>query len=245
MQLAAIYAAIANEGLMMQPHLVSKILDHTLEGRIQSFTPSSFTFGKRVISRENANYLLNLLERNVVSETAALTEVTGYQLAGYFANAAIPDLTGYSEDEFIMTFVGLFPTYDPEFVLLIKLDQPKSDLPPAHVLGPIVQRLMERLVIQLEIPPDDARTSVNNQELIPQNRSIKMDSGLPFSLSVGAIAFLLGVIWGGPFVEILKILKVGKTDSNRTQPSTSTKNWYPDYGWLDDCDNYYCTRFDH
>ena len=37
-----------------------------------------------------------------------------------------------------------------------------------------------------------------------------MDSGLPFSLSVGAIAFLLGVIWGGPFVEILKILKVGK-----------------------------------
>ena len=37
-----------------------------------------------------------------------------------------------------------------------------------------------------------------------------MDSGLPFSLSIGAIAFLLGVIWGGPFIEILKILKVGK-----------------------------------
>ena len=37
-----------------------------------------------------------------------------------------------------------------------------------------------------------------------------MDSGLPFSLSVGAIAFLLGVIWGGPFIEILKRLKVGK-----------------------------------
>lgn len=167
MQLAAVYAAIANEGLMMQPHLVSKILDHTLDGRIQGVTPSSFTFGKRVISRANANYLLNLLERNVESETAALTEVTGYQLAGYFANAAIPDLTGYSQGEFIMTFVGLFPTYDPEFVLLIKLNQPNSDLPPAHVLGPIVQQLMERLVIQLEIPPDDVRDSVNTQDLIP------------------------------------------------------------------------------
>lgn len=33
---------------------------------------------------------------------------------------------------------------------------------------------------------------------------------LPFALSVGAIAFLLGVIWGGPFVEILKRLRVGK-----------------------------------
>ena len=37
-----------------------------------------------------------------------------------------------------------------------------------------------------------------------------MDSGLPFSLSVGAIAFLLGVIWGSPFIEILKRLKIGK-----------------------------------
>lgn len=33
---------------------------------------------------------------------------------------------------------------------------------------------------------------------------------LPFALTVGALAFLLGVIWGGPFVEVLKRLKVGK-----------------------------------
>jgi phospho-N-acetylmuramoyl-pentapeptide-transferase len=34
--------------------------------------------------------------------------------------------------------------------------------------------------------------------------------GLPFALTVGAVAFLLGVIWGGPFVEILRRLGVGK-----------------------------------
>jgi len=37
-----------------------------------------------------------------------------------------------------------------------------------------------------------------------------MDAGLPFALSMGALAFLLGVIWGGPFVEILRRLKIGK-----------------------------------
>jgi phospho-N-acetylmuramoyl-pentapeptide-transferase len=37
-----------------------------------------------------------------------------------------------------------------------------------------------------------------------------MTNGLPFALTVGAITFLLGVIWGGPFVEILKRLKIGK-----------------------------------
>lgn len=37
-----------------------------------------------------------------------------------------------------------------------------------------------------------------------------MASGLPFALAVGSLTFLLGVIWGGPFVEILKRLKIGK-----------------------------------
>lgn len=37
-----------------------------------------------------------------------------------------------------------------------------------------------------------------------------MSQPLPFALSVGVLAFLLGVIWGGPFVEILRRLKIGK-----------------------------------
>ena len=34
--------------------------------------------------------------------------------------------------------------------------------------------------------------------------------GLPLALTVGALAFLLGVIWGGPFIEILRRLRIGK-----------------------------------
>lgn len=37
-----------------------------------------------------------------------------------------------------------------------------------------------------------------------------MPNGLPFALSMGALAFMLGVIWGGPFVEVLRRLKIGK-----------------------------------
>src|SRR5450432_1573747 len=37
-----------------------------------------------------------------------------------------------------------------------------------------------------------------------------MGSGLPLALTVGAVAFVLGVIWGGPLVEILRRLKAGK-----------------------------------
>src|SRR5688572_24833312 len=37
-----------------------------------------------------------------------------------------------------------------------------------------------------------------------------MTTGLPFALTMGGITFLLVVIWGGPFVEILRRLKIGK-----------------------------------
>ncbi|MCY3935337.1 MAG: phospho-N-acetylmuramoyl-pentapeptide-transferase [Chloroflexi bacterium] len=59
-----------------------------------------------------------------------------------------------------------------------------------------------------------------------------MDSGLPFSLSVGAIAFLLGVIWGGPFIEVLKILKVGKLIQVELSPAHQRKIGTPTMGGL-------------
>lgn len=59
-----------------------------------------------------------------------------------------------------------------------------------------------------------------------------MDSGLPFSMSVGAIAFLLGVIWGGPFIEVLKILKVGKLIQVELSPTHQRKIGTPTMGGL-------------
>ena len=150
MQLVSMYAAIANDGVMMQPHLVSRVWDHSLVDGTRSIEPSLVSYGKRVLSEENAAYLLDLLQKNVVNGTATLAGLHDYEMAGYFARAAIPDLTGYAVEEFIMTYVGLFPIDEPEYVLLIKLEQPKSEESAPVVLWPITQELMGKLVIQLE-----------------------------------------------------------------------------------------------
>src|SRR3990172_5089824 len=50
-----------------------------------------------------------------------------------------------------------------------------------------------------------------------------MATGLPFALSVGGIAFLLGVIWGGPFVEVLRRLKIGKLIRTELSDTAHTK----------------------
>ncbi|MCY4009713.1 MAG: penicillin-binding protein 2 [Chloroflexi bacterium] len=159
MQLVSMYAAIANEGVMMQPHLVSQVWDHSSVEGARSIEPTLVTYGKRVLSAENAAHLLELLQQNIVNDTATLAGLHNYELAGYFARAAIPDLTGYAAEEYNMTFVGIFPVDEPEFVLLIKLEQPTSGESAPTVLWPITQNLMEKLVIQLEILPEADRTS--------------------------------------------------------------------------------------
>ncbi|HEX2906137.1 MAG TPA: phospho-N-acetylmuramoyl-pentapeptide-transferase [Phototrophicaceae bacterium] len=60
-----------------------------------------------------------------------------------------------------------------------------------------------------------------------------MPSELPLSLSVGGVAFLLGVIWGGPFVEMLRRLKIGKQIRVELSESHQKKTGTPTMGgWL-------------
>jgi phospho-N-acetylmuramoyl-pentapeptide-transferase len=56
--------------------------------------------------------------------------------------------------------------------------------------------------------------------------------GLPFAITVGAIAFLLGVIWGGPFVEILRRLKIGKQIRVELQKQHGAKIGTPTMGGI-------------
>lgn len=55
---------------------------------------------------------------------------------------------------------------------------------------------------------------------------------LPFSLSLGTVAFLLGVIWGGPFIEVLRRLKLGKNIRAELGESHQKKRGTPTMGGI-------------
>ena len=57
-----------------------------------------------------------------------------------------------------------------------------------------------------------------------------MGAGLPLALTVGGVAFVLGVIWGGPLVEILRRLQGGQANSRRPGPSAQEENGHADDG---------------
>lgn len=142
--------AIANQGKMMQPFIVEKIIKSNGEEIIRQ--PQEI---KQVISPETAEELTKMMVSVVENGHSRPARVSGYAIAGKTGTAQIPDLEkgGYSQDETIHTFVGFAPAFNPRFAVLIKIDKPQGGLLAANSTAPVFKRLAEFLFNYLEIPP--------------------------------------------------------------------------------------------
>jgi len=89
--------------------------------------------------------------------------VAGYNVAGKSGTAEIPTPIGYENNAWIMSFVGFLPADDPQVSIFIRLDRPTTGRWASQVVAPIFSRLAERLVVLLEIPPDDIRNALANE----------------------------------------------------------------------------------
>lgn len=149
LQMLTAVNAIANGGLMMQPHIVYQIIEGD-----NVFTTQPSPMG-RPISTQTANMVRDMMVQ-VVQYGVPGAQVAGYTVAGKTGTAQIPIPGGYEEDTSIVTFVGFLPADDPQVSVLVKLDRP-TDYWGSVVAAPIFSHLVERLVILLEVPPDSVR----------------------------------------------------------------------------------------
>ena len=83
--------------------------------------------------------------------------IPGYTIAGKTGTAQIPVTGGYHPEDTIACFVGYAPAYDPQFIILVKLDRPRESPWGSVVAVPAFRRLSEKLFIYLRIPPDEMR----------------------------------------------------------------------------------------
>ncbi len=112
LHLAAAYASIANGGLKVTPSLVK-----TAEAPVAA---------DRVMSEAVAREARTMLRQVVTHGTASMGEVPGYEVAGKTGTADKPKSTGgYHEDKVIATFAAMFPVSDPQYVLVVSLDEPE------------------------------------------------------------------------------------------------------------------------
>ncbi|MEK7087213.1 MAG: penicillin-binding protein 2, partial [Patescibacteria group bacterium] len=143
-------SVIANGGKLVKPHLVKKIVSHN--GDNIKINDGSL---KQIISQETSAKLINMMIKVVENGSGRRAGVTGYTVAGKTGTAQVPDLKlgGYM-DQYVHTFVGFAPAYDPKFIVLIKLDNPKGVQFAESTVVPAFKELAEFIFSYLEIPPD-------------------------------------------------------------------------------------------
>jgi cell division protein FtsI/penicillin-binding protein 2 len=143
--------AIANDGLLVQPHIVQRRYD----GERVFETPTNPV--ARPISSEVANVITDIMVDVVQPGTfGELAYIEGYAIAGKTGTAQQPIPGGYSETASWASFVGFLPADDPAISILVMLDRPAGYWG-SQTAAPAFRTLVERLVVLMEIPPDDVR----------------------------------------------------------------------------------------
>jgi cell division protein FtsI (penicillin-binding protein 3) len=144
-QLASVYAAIANGGVWVQPHLVDHVLGQE---------PPKIH--KRRILMPAIDSELRTMLKGVVSDqgTAVLAKIPGYSVAGKTGTAQKPGGHGYLPGKYVATFVGMVPASDPRLVVLVSVDEPHGQIYGGLVAAPAFAQIASFDLQYLEVPPD-------------------------------------------------------------------------------------------
>ena len=151
LHVALAYAAIANDGILMKPRLLTEVCDsagHT----VQKWEPQE---SRRVVSERTSAQMRSMLRAVVANGTAKNTAIEGYQIAGKTGTAY-----KYKTNEYVGSFVGFLPASEeamPRVVLLVSVDTP--DVTKGHygsdVAAPTFHALARRLMDYWKVPKDD------------------------------------------------------------------------------------------
>jgi cell division protein FtsI/penicillin-binding protein 2 len=151
LQMAMAMGVIANKGVLMRPYIAEKISDGS--GNVVMHGPQAV---RRVISPETAEALTKMLVLVVKNGYDNRAGVKGYFVAGKTGTAQVPNRNGrgYS-DAVIHTFVGYAPAFDPRFLVLLQLNEPRGDRFASNTLTAPFHDLAEFILHYYEIPPDE------------------------------------------------------------------------------------------
>lgn len=147
-QLVTAVSAVVNGGVMVLPHVVREIVSPQGE-----YWPKATVLG-RPIKSETAEVMAEMLYQSLEAESS-LSLVDGYKVAGKTGTAQIVTDYGYDPNLTVASFIGWGPVEDPRFVVYVRIDKPQISPWGSVVAAPVFSEVVERLVVQLGIPPED------------------------------------------------------------------------------------------
>jgi cell division protein FtsI/penicillin-binding protein 2 len=149
-QMLQAISAVANDGKMVTPHILKAVVNRDRQYDIDPEVAGT------PISAETAHTLTDMLAASLEDE-ASTALLPGYRLAGKTGTAEIYNRAGTNA-----SFVGWGPVDDPEFMIYIWLREPTTSPWASIVAAPVFHDTAKRLVVLMDIPPDQIRLGMTS-----------------------------------------------------------------------------------
>lgn len=156
-QLIQAMTAIANDGKMMQPYVIDRIVDSSTGKTIQNHEPLE---KGQPITADTAKQVREILASTLTSKygTAKDFVLEEYEVAGKTGTAQIPKADGtyaWGANQFLYSFLGMAPVDDPQLIMYVSITKPKlknelGSVPVSKIFKPVMQNSLKHLNINPE-----------------------------------------------------------------------------------------------
>ena len=153
LQMVSAVSAIANDGVLMKPFIVSQVRDQ----KGQPVKEALPQVKRRVVSPATAHMLTTIMEGVVTNGTGAKAAIPGFRAAGKTGTAqkVDPRTGAYSSALSIGSFVGFVPADAPRLAMIVVIDEPQGEAWGGVVAAPVFRRVGEQVLTYMGVPRDD------------------------------------------------------------------------------------------
>ncbi|MFH1404772.1 MAG: penicillin-binding protein 2 [Patescibacteria group bacterium] len=150
LQIANAYSAIANGGVLKKPYIIDEI--RYPDGKIEKTSPTDI---KRVIDSKTSNLVSAMLVSVIEHGHGKRAGVDGYYIGGKTGTAQVAktDGLGYDENITIGSFAGFGPVEDPKFVMVVRIDRPRTVQWAESTAAPLFGEIAKFLLQYFEVAP--------------------------------------------------------------------------------------------
>lgn len=143
------FAAVVNGGKLMQPYVVSQILDN--EGNVIEERQPQVV--RQVVSKSTSDWVRKALETTYTDGTAKKAQISGYSFGGKTGTA---QQSPRSEQKYTLSFIAYHTVENPDIMVMTVIHKPRdySDVGGAATPVPMLKEIFEKIIEYEALPPD-------------------------------------------------------------------------------------------
>ena len=149
-QMVTAISALANDGIIMQPHIVREI---RFNNHVETITPTAIG---NPVTAETARTVTEMLATSIEIE-ASSAQVDNIRIAGKTGTGEIATENGYDKATTNASFVGWGPADDPQFIVYVWVQEPESSIWGSEVSAPVFAEVVNAIAPYLRLPDDRTR----------------------------------------------------------------------------------------